>query len=108
MPAVEEVLLVHVTFPDFVSAERTVRQVVEARLAACSNLLPGVKSIYWWKGVLETAEEVLVLLKTTTSKVDALRAAVLAAHPYEVPEFVITPLTAGNPAYLDWVRECVA
>ncbi|HEY0793832.1 MAG TPA: divalent-cation tolerance protein CutA [Chthoniobacterales bacterium] len=107
MRADDGVVLVYITFPDLIVAERTVRHAVAERLAACGNLLRGVNSIYRWKGAIETAEEVLVLLKTTESRVESLRAAVLAVHPYEVPEFVITPLTGGNPEYLDWVRDCV-
>jgi periplasmic divalent cation tolerance protein len=99
------VFLVYVTFPDSGTAEATVRTAVERRLVACGNLLPGVRSIYRWKGAIETADEVLVFFKTTEENLTALRQCILDSHPYEVPEIVATPIVEGNPAYLDWVRE---
>lgn len=104
----ERVFLLQVTFPDQVTAEAGVRSAVEQRLAACGNLLPGVRSIYWWKGAIETAEEVLVFFKTTERNLAAVRQCILDSHPYEVPEVVATLIVEGNPAYLDWIRESCA
>jgi periplasmic divalent cation tolerance protein len=101
----ERVFLLYVTFPDQVTAEGSVRTAIERRLAACGNLLTGVRSIYRWKGAIETADEVLVLIKTTEENLVAVRQCILDSHPYEVPEIVATPIVEGNPAYLDWVRE---
>lgn len=101
----ERVFLLYVTFPDQVTAEAGVRSAVARRLAACGNLLPGVRSIYRWKGAVETADEVLVLFKTTEENLAAVRQCILDSHPYEVPEIVATPIAEGNPAYLEWVRE---
>ena len=101
----ERIFLVYVTFPDQATAETTVRTAVERRLAACGNLLPGVRSIYRWKGAVEAADEVLVFFKTTEGNLPAMRRFILGSHPYEVPEIVATPIVEGNPAYLDWVRE---
>ena len=101
----ERIFLVYVTFPDRATAEATVRTAVERRLAACGNALPGVRSIYRWKGTVETADEVLVFFKTTEGSLPAVRRFILDSHPYEVPEIVATPVVEGNPAYLDWVRE---
>jgi periplasmic divalent cation tolerance protein len=101
----ERVFLLYVTFPDQVTAEASVRSAVERRLAACGNLLPGVRSIYRWKGAIEAADEVLVLFKTTEGNLTAVRQCILDSHPYEVPEIVATPIVEGNAAYLDWVRE---
>jgi periplasmic divalent cation tolerance protein len=101
----ERIFLLYVTFPDQGTAEATVRIAVERRLVACGNLLPGVRSIYRWKGAIKTADEVLVLFKTIEENLTAARQCILDAHPYEVPEIVATPIVEGNPAYLDWVRE---
>jgi periplasmic divalent cation tolerance protein len=94
----ERVFLLYVTFPDRETAEAIVRTAVERRLVACGNLLPGVRSIYRWKGAIETADEVLVFFKTTEENLAAARQYILDAHPYEVPEIVATPIVEGNPA----------
>ena len=101
----ERIFLIYVTFPDQEAADASVRAAVERRLAACGNILPGLHSIYRWKGAIETADEVLALFKTTEENLTAFRQCILDCHPYEVPEIVATPLVEGNPAYLDWVRE---
>lgn len=92
------------TAPDPGAAASLARALVEERLAACANVLPGVRSVYWWEGEIEDAEEVLVVLKTTGDRLEAMlrRAAVL--HPYDVPELLALPVDAGHPPYLDWVR----
>src|SRR5512142_3224821 len=76
---------------------------VQARLAACAQVLGPITSTYWWQGKVERAEEYLVLLKTTTELADALQAHLIAQHSYDVPEVIHTPITAGNPAYLSWL-----
>ncbi|GAB3380913.1 divalent-cation tolerance protein CutA [Lysobacter fragariae] len=97
------VLLVYCTCPDDASAERIAAALVTERLAACVNRLPGVQSTYRWQGQLETASEVLLLVKTTTDHLPALTARVQALHPYELPELIAVEVRAGLPAYLDWV-----
>ena len=81
------------------------RALVERRLAACANLLPGVRSIYRWKGRVEEARETLLVLKTAASRVPALLAAVGALHPYEVPEGVVLATAGGLDPWLRWVAE---
>lgn len=76
---------------------------VEARLAACANLLTGMRSIYWWEGELREAEETVVILKTRNELVDALVEKVRSLHSYDCPCVVALPLTGGNRAYLDWI-----
>ena len=93
-----------VTAPDAAEAERIGRTVVEERLAACANVVPGVASIYRWRGAMERADEVLVVLKTTEAGFDALRRRVVELHPYDVPEVLSLPVDAGHPPYLDWVE----
>jgi periplasmic divalent cation tolerance protein len=84
-------------------AERIARSLVDQRLAACVNIIPGVTSIYRWQGALETAAEILLLIKTTAANLDPLEAALHRLHSYEVPEFlVLTPESASRP-YLEWL-----
>jgi len=89
-------------------ARTAVQRCVEERLAACGNIIPQVESIYRWEGKVETAGEVLVILKTTGTAYEALEAKVRSLHPYEVREIIATPLSHGSAAYLDWVRDSCA
>lgn len=98
-----ETLLVFTNLPDRPSAERLARSLVEARFAACVNILAPCRSVYSWKGKVENAEEHPMLIKTTRDRYAALEAAIRAEHPYELPEIIAVPLTAGFSAYLDWV-----
>jgi periplasmic divalent cation tolerance protein len=97
--------LVYVTAPSLEEAERLARLAVEARLAACANILPTVRSLYWWQGTLETADEVVLLLKTTEALTGALTEALVAAHSYDCPCVVALPIAAGNPDFLDWIAK---
>lgn len=97
------VLLVMTTLPDAPTAERIAAELVTARLAACVNVLAPVRSVYRWKGAVETADEVPLLIKTTRERYSAVEAALRAAHPYELPEIVALPVAAGLAPYLAWV-----
>jgi periplasmic divalent cation tolerance protein len=99
-----EVLMVTCTFPDHDIAWRISRAAVENGLAACATLVPGAKSIYHWKGQIETAQETAVTFKTTKNRFAALRTFVVKDHPYEVPELVAWPASDGSPEYLAWVE----
>ena len=99
----EEVLIVFTTWPDADTARAAARQLVEERLIACANLLPGVESIYSWKGAIETGSEVLVLMKSAIGRYCELESRIRALHPYEVPEIVCLRAEDGLPAYLQWV-----
>lgn len=88
-------------------AERLAAAIVEARLAACAQVLGPITSTYRWQGAVETASEWLVLIKTTSDALPALEARLRADHPYEVPEIIAVPVVAGLGAYLEWVRETV-
>ena len=101
MPAI----LVTCACPDRDIADRLARELVEARLAACVQVLPGVTSTYRWQGAIERADEALLLAKTWDDRLDALVATLRARHPYEVPEIMAVPAAGGLAAYLDWVRE---
>jgi periplasmic divalent cation tolerance protein len=105
VPSDPEFVLVLTTFPADGDAETCASTLVQEGLAACVNLLPPMRSIYRWKGVIERADERQLLIKTTAAKVAALESRLKALHPYEVPEFLVLPITSGSPAYLSWLAE---
>ncbi len=88
-------------------AERIARALVERRLAACVNVVPGLVSIYRWKDAVERDEEQLLVIKTRSEKLEALRSALVALHPYELPELIVLPIEGGHPPYLEWLDGCV-
>ncbi|HSI11806.1 MAG TPA: divalent-cation tolerance protein CutA [Chthoniobacter sp.] len=99
------VLIILTTWPDAEIARAAARKVVEEKLAACANVVPGVESIYRWQGNIETSSEVLVIFKTTPARYAALEARIRELHSYEVPEILSLPIGSGLPAYLGWVEE---
>jgi periplasmic divalent cation tolerance protein len=88
-------------------AQRIARALVEERLAACVNVVPGVVSVYRWKGVVEKEDELLLIIKTIGERVEPLKGRLLELHPYELPEVVVIPIGSGHQAYLDWIAEQV-
>jgi periplasmic divalent cation tolerance protein len=102
-PAADDVLLVLVTVPDMDTGARIGRLLVEERLAACVNLMPGLRSIYRWKDSLQDDAEALCLLKTRRPLYDRLRERVESLHPYEVPEIIAVAPACGNAPYLRWI-----
>lgn len=100
-----EAALALVTAPDVAVAERIVGTLVEERLAACGNILPGLTSIYRWRDAVERSGEVLIVLKTVRAAVPALLERVPELHPYEVPEVLVLSVEAGHGPYLDWMAE---
>ncbi len=103
-----DVLVVLITVPSLEVGGRIARALVEERLAACVNLVPGMTSVFWWEGAVQTEAEALLLAKTLSPRFEALAARVRSLHPYAVPEIIALPLHAGHEDYLDWVREAVA
>jgi periplasmic divalent cation tolerance protein len=97
--------VVLVTAPDLKTGRKLAQAALRARLAACVNLVPKVESHYWWQGRLERGAEVLLILKTRRAKLAALERCLLAHHPYDTPEILALPLTAGNARYLDWLDQ---
>jgi periplasmic divalent cation tolerance protein len=91
------------TCPDFGTADAIAQALIEERLAACVNLLPGATSIYRWEGRIERSDEVQMLIKTTLSRLEALQTRLCALHPYDVPELIVLEAVGGLPAYLHWV-----
>lgn len=102
-PPEKQVSVVLVTAPDEAAAATLARTLVDERLIACANLVPKVRSIFRWKGVIHDADEVLVVMKTRSTAVDALIARVKALHSYTVPEVLELPVRASFGPYLDWV-----
>lgn len=100
-----EYCVVLTTMPAESDAATLAEQLVTSRLAACVNILPPMTSIYRWQGEVERAQELQVIIKTVSARLPALREALTAHHPYEVPELLVLPVTDGSPAYLAWLRE---
>lgn len=98
------VMLVYATASDIGEAERIGRAVVAERLAACANVLGGVKSIYWWQGEVQELAEAVLILKTTRALADRLVARVIALHSYDCPCIETIEVAGGNPAFLAWVE----
>jgi periplasmic divalent cation tolerance protein len=100
--------VVLVTCSSLTEAQRIARAVVEARLAACVNILPGaVESMYRWKGKVKSSRERLLLIKTSRRRLAKLEAAVDRLHSYDVPEFIAIPIAVGSPGYLSWIEQCL-
>jgi len=90
------------------AAAELARTLVAERLCACVNLLPGVTSVFRWEGRIDTADEVLLIAKTTTDRVGELRARIAGLHPYQVPEVIELAVNGGLPAFLQWLGAAVA
>ena len=99
----ERAVLVYTTWASVVEAERSGRALVERRLAACVNVLPGMVSHYWWQGKLERAEEAVAIFKTRASLAELLRQAVKEAHPYETPSIMVVPIESVDTDYYAWI-----
>jgi periplasmic divalent cation tolerance protein len=100
-----ESLLALSTFPDQEIARKIVRALVEKRLVACGNILPGIESIYRWKGNIESGSETLVLFKLSASNYEAFERELRSLHPYDVPELIAFPIERGSTDYLQWIAE---
>ncbi|MHB1083257.1 MAG: divalent-cation tolerance protein CutA [Thiobacillus sp.] len=98
-----EPLLILTNLPDVASARKLAHTLVENRAAACVNVLAPCHSIYRWQGAVETADEIPLLIKTSSVQYALVENLILAHHPYDVPELIAIPITHGLPAYLDWL-----
>jgi periplasmic divalent cation tolerance protein len=98
-----QTLLILTNLPDAASAQNLATMLVSGRLAACVNVLAPCRSVYRWQDAIERADEVPLLIKTTTARYADLEAAIRAAHPYELPEIIAVPIVHGLPEYLSWV-----
>lgn len=98
-----QLLVVLTNAPDEATAQDIAARLVEYGLAACVNVLSPCRSVYRWQGAMESTQEVPLLIKTTPARYAEVQAAIVAAHPFEVPEIIALPVGDGLPAYLDWV-----
>jgi periplasmic divalent cation tolerance protein len=100
-----EAILVLITAASREEADDIARSLVEDRLAACVNIVPQVRSLFWWENKLSEEEEVLLIVKTRRSKFGALVIRVKALHSYSVPEIIALPIVEGSASYLQWIDE---
>lgn len=103
----QKMVVVLVTCPTRAVAARLARHLVSRRLAACANIVPGLTSLFWWNGKVSRCRETLLLLKTPAAGFEPLRRAVLALHPYDVPEVIALPVGAAHAPYRRWVSVSV-
>ena len=102
-----EFIIALTTLPADFDAMALARELVTERLAACVNVLPSIMSVYRWDGKIHADSEQQLVIKTASTRVDALWAALRARHPYDTPEFIVLPITEGSPEYLKWVGDSV-
>ena len=100
-----EHIVVYVTVPSQVVGQQIATTLLEKKLIACANIVPGLLSIYTWKGEICEDDEVLLIIKTRLALFEQVEDAVKATHPYEVPEIIALPIVAGSNDYLDWIDE---
>jgi periplasmic divalent cation tolerance protein len=105
MASGEDPVLIYTTFPEIEDAKRVGAVLVEARLAACVNIFPGMVSIFEWKGKREEANETAMIIKTRAALVDRVMAEVRRLHPYEVPALLVLPTQGGSAEYCSWILE---
>ena len=103
-PPAADVVMIYATFPDSEGALALGRGMVEAGLAGCVNIFPTMTSVYVWKGVMETSEEAVMILKLAGEGTDRAVAHIVANHPYENPAVLVLPVLAGSEDYIAWVR----
>ena len=99
----ERVVFVYTTYPSIVEAERSGRVLVERRLCACVNILPGMVSHYWWQGAIERGDEVVMIIKTRAGLAEAVGAAVKEMHSYATPAVLVIPIESVDPDYHAWI-----
>ncbi|AMK75680.1 MULTISPECIES: divalent-cation tolerance protein CutA [Methylomonas] len=99
--------LILCTCPDVEVADKLSRELVSRKLAACVNILPGVRSIYEWQGEVETAQEHLLLIKSHQDRYAAIEATLKSLHPYQLPEIIAVAIERGSPDYLKWIDSCL-
>jgi periplasmic divalent cation tolerance protein len=95
--------IVLTTCGDRETAERIAQQLVEQRLAACVNIVSGVQSVYRWQGAVQSEPEVLLLIKTKGPLIQQVQSTIASLHSYEIPEFLVLPISGGSAAYMGWL-----
>ncbi|KAL5209375.1 hypothetical protein ABZP36_004998 [Zizania latifolia] len=97
-------IVVYVTVPNREAGKKLSQSIISEKLAACVNIVPGIESVYWWEGKVQTDAEELLIIKTREALLDALTEHVKANHEYDVPEVIALPITGGNTQYLEWIK----
>ena len=93
-----------VTAPDSSKAKEIAGGLVSNKLAACVNIIPGVESVYWWDGKINSDQELLLMIKSRAPHLSELTKKVISVHPYDVPEVISVPITGGSAKYLEWIN----
>ena len=96
-----------VTAPNLKTARKLAKEILQARVAACANIIPKIESHYWWQGKVNSSNEVLILFKTMKKSLNELEQKVLEIHPYDTPEIVAIKIESGSTRYLDWIQQSV-
>ncbi len=100
-------IVVFVTVPGKEEAQRIAHALVEKKLVACVNMVNAVESVFWWEGKVDHAQEILLIIKSKKSKLNALMKSVKQLHSYQVPEIIALPLVGGHRPYLKWIDESI-
>ena len=100
-------VVVLVTAKDMEEAQKIAKGLLQAKLIACANIVPQVQSLFWWQGKIDQANEVLLILKTQTKKIDEIITKVKSLHSYDVPEIIALPIAAEHKDYIKWIDESV-
>jgi len=100
-------IIVFITVSSKKEAEKIARQLIKNKLAACVNIVNGVKSLFWWKGKVDQAKEILLIVKSRKEKFNKLAKLVKSSHSYAVPEIIAVPIACGFKPYLNWINESV-
>ena len=100
-----DIIVVYITAPNLQEAESLAHTLVEEKLAACVNIIPGIQSVYFWNEAVQSDNELLLICKSRVDRFEALKTRVQSLHPYDVPEILSIPAQNGSEPYLNWVRE---
>jgi periplasmic divalent cation tolerance protein len=103
-----QVIVTLCTCPDKECAEKIAQLLVSGALAACVNILPNIRSVYSWQGQIESAEEHLLIIKSSYQGYQAIESAIRSQHPYELPEIIAVSVEQGLPEYINWIHSCHA
>jgi periplasmic divalent cation tolerance protein len=103
VPDQNQVVMIYTTYPSVVEAEHAGRALVERRLCACVNILPGMISFYWWQGKIDRGEEAVMIIKTRAALAERVRAAVKEMHSYTTPAILVLPIESVDPDYHAWI-----
>ena len=107
MKATKAVVIVLVTAPDKRTARKLASAALNAKLIGCANLIANIESHYWWERKIQRGNEVLLLLKTTSERLNMLEKLILSLHPYDTPEFIVLTVNRGNKRYLAWLAGAI-